>query len=155
MHPLILYFCISYRSDYSRWRWLSADRGPSRGNSYRSWNQKKVVLKTSRTSSRNSRKARIKVRTLLTWLTPAPPVKASPGHNLLFYYTAIYIYLCILCIKFLGIAWNPRCINPRNQCIALEVISTRCSANRAGRSRVISCHSRDIGVVMITFLLSL
>jgi hypothetical protein len=25
-------------------------------------------------------------------------------HNLLFYYTAIYIYLRILCIKFLGIA---------------------------------------------------
>jgi hypothetical protein len=110
MHPLILYFCISYRSDYSRWRRLSADRGPSRGNSYRSRNQKKVVLKTSRTSSGNSLKARTKVRTLLTWLTPAPPVKASPGHNLLFYYTAIYMYLRILCIKFLEIAWNPSCI---------------------------------------------
>jgi hypothetical protein len=34
----------------------------------------------------------------------SPPVKASPGHNLLFYYTAIYIYLRILCIKFLRIA---------------------------------------------------
>jgi hypothetical protein len=37
-------------------------------------------------------------------LTSDPPIKASPGHNLLFYYTAIYTYLRILCIKFLGIA---------------------------------------------------
>jgi hypothetical protein len=70
-----------------------------------------IVLKTLRTSSGDSLKARTKVQTLLTWLTPAPPVKASPGHNLLFYYTAIYIYLRILCIKFLGIAWNPSCIS--------------------------------------------
>jgi hypothetical protein len=28
----------------------------------------------------------------------------------------------------------------------VESISARCSANRTGRSRVISCHSRDIGV---------
>jgi hypothetical protein len=41
------------------------------------------------------------------------------------------------------------------QCNAPESLTDRCSANRAGKSRVISCHSRDIGVVMITFLLSL
>jgi hypothetical protein len=111
MHSLILHSCISCRPDYSRWRWLQADRGPSRGNSYRFWNQNEIVLKTPRTSSGNSLKARTKVWTLLTWLTPAPPIKASPGHNLLFYYTAIYIYLHILCIKFLGIAWNPSCIS--------------------------------------------
>jgi hypothetical protein len=33
-----------------------------------------------------------------------PTSKGNPGHKLLFYYTAIYIYLRILCIKFLGIA---------------------------------------------------
>jgi hypothetical protein len=32
------------------------------------------------------------------------------------------------------------------QCIIPESLSDRCSANRTGRSRVISCHSRDIGV---------
>jgi hypothetical protein len=110
MHSLIIHSCISYRPDYSRWRRLHADRGPSRGNSYRSRNQKEVVLKTLRTSSGNSRKARTKVRTLLTWLTPASPVKASPGHNLLFLLHCNLYLLRILCIKFLGIAWHPSCI---------------------------------------------
>jgi hypothetical protein len=50
------------------------------------------------------RKPRTKVRKMLTFLTSDPPIKVSPGHNLLFYYTAIYIYLRILCIKFLGIS---------------------------------------------------
>jgi hypothetical protein len=27
-----------------------------------------------------------------------------------------------------------------------ESLSNRCSANRTGKSRVISCHSRDIGI---------
>jgi hypothetical protein len=31
MHSLIIHSCISYRPDYSRWRRLHADRGPSRG----------------------------------------------------------------------------------------------------------------------------
>jgi hypothetical protein len=30
-------------------------------------------------------------------------------------------------------------------------MSDRCSANRTGRSRVISCHSRDIGVECLLF----
>jgi hypothetical protein len=37
-------------------------------------------------------------------------------------------------------------MNPRNLCIVPESISSRCSANRTGRSQVIFCHSRDIGV---------
>jgi hypothetical protein len=37
-------------------------------------------------------------------------------------------------------------MNLRNNCIVSESLSNRCSANRTGRSRVISCHSRDIGV---------
>jgi hypothetical protein len=41
------------------------------------------------------------------------------------------------------------------QCNAPESLTDRCSANRAGKSRVISCHSRDLGVVMFTFLLPL
>jgi hypothetical protein len=32
----------------------------------------------------------------------------------------------------------------------IKLISNRCSANRTGRSRVISCHSRDIGIAMFT-----
>jgi hypothetical protein len=47
--------------------------------------------------------------------------------------------------------WNPRCINPRNVCIVPESLSNRRSANRTGRSRVISCHSRDIGVECLFF----
>jgi hypothetical protein len=40
-------------------------------------------------------------------------------------------------------------MNPRNLCIVPEAISNRCSANRTGRSRVISCHSRDIGKCVV------
>jgi hypothetical protein len=42
-------------------------------------------------------------------------------------------------------------MNPRNLCIVPESISNRCSANRTGRSRVISCHSCDIGVECLLF----
>jgi hypothetical protein len=42
-------------------------------------------------------------------------------------------------------------MNPRNLCIVPESLSTRCFANRTGRSRVISCHSRDIGVECLLF----
>jgi hypothetical protein len=37
------------------------------------------------------------------------------------------------------------------QCNASESLSVRCFANRTGRSRVISCHSRDIGVACLHF----
>jgi hypothetical protein len=42
-------------------------------------------------------------------------------------------------------------MNPRNLCIVPESISSRCSTNRTGRSRVISYHSRDIGVACLLF----
>jgi hypothetical protein len=42
-------------------------------------------------------------------------------------------------------------MNPRNLCIVPESLSHGCSANRTGRSRVISCHSRDIGVECLLF----
>jgi hypothetical protein len=42
-------------------------------------------------------------------------------------------------------------MNPSNLCIEPESISNRCSANRTGRSRVIFCHSRDIGVECLRF----
>jgi hypothetical protein len=60
---------------------------------------------------------------------------------------SIYLYLCI----------KSRSCNETQdawileiQCIVPESLSDRCSANRTGRSRVISCHSRDIGIVMLT-----
>jgi hypothetical protein len=42
-------------------------------------------------------------------------------------------------------------MNTRNLCIVPESVSNRCSANRTGRSRVISYHSRDIGVECLLF----
>jgi hypothetical protein len=42
-------------------------------------------------------------------------------------------------------------MNPRNLCIVSESISNRCFANRTGRSRVISCHSRNIEVECLQF----
>jgi hypothetical protein len=42
-------------------------------------------------------------------------------------------------------------MNPKNLCIEPESLSNRCFANRIGRSRVISYHSRDIGVECLLF----
>jgi hypothetical protein len=42
-------------------------------------------------------------------------------------------------------------MSPRNLCIVPEYLSNRCSANGTGKSRVISCHSRDIGVECLLF----
>jgi hypothetical protein len=42
-------------------------------------------------------------------------------------------------------------MKPRNLCNFSKSLSSRCSANRIGRSRVISCHSRDIGVDCLLF----
>jgi hypothetical protein len=42
-------------------------------------------------------------------------------------------------------------MDTRNLCIVLESVSNSCSANRTGRSRVISCHSRDIGIECLLF----
>jgi hypothetical protein len=42
-------------------------------------------------------------------------------------------------------------MNLRKLCIVPESLSHRCSANRIGRSRVIFCHSRDIGVECLLF----
>jgi hypothetical protein len=38
-----------------------------------------------------------------------------------------------------------------NLYIVPESVSNRCSANRTGRSRVIFCHSRDIGIECLLF----
>jgi hypothetical protein len=42
-------------------------------------------------------------------------------------------------------------MNPSNPCIEPESLSNRCFANRTGRSRVISYHSRDIGVEYLLY----
>jgi hypothetical protein len=42
-------------------------------------------------------------------------------------------------------------MNPRNLCIVPESLLHRCSINRTGRSRVIFCHWRDIGVECLLF----
>jgi hypothetical protein len=61
---------------------------------------------------------------------------------------SIYLYLCIKsrnCNETLD-AWILEI-----QCNAPESLSDRCSANGAGKSRVISCHSRDIGIACLPF----
>jgi hypothetical protein len=42
-------------------------------------------------------------------------------------------------------------MDARTLCIEPESLSDRCFANRTGRSRVIYCHSRDIGVEYLLF----
>jgi hypothetical protein len=45
-------------------------------------------------------------KNLLTFLTPALPVKASPGHKPTNLHCNLHLYI-YLCIKFLGIVWKP------------------------------------------------
>jgi hypothetical protein len=45
--------------------------------------------------TKKCRKPRTKVRKILTLLTSAPPVKASPGHKPYFIYSAIYVIISI------------------------------------------------------------
>jgi hypothetical protein len=42
-------------------------------------------------------------------------------------------------------------MKPRKLCNVSESLSSRCFANRTGRSRVISCHLRNIGVDCLLF----
>jgi hypothetical protein len=61
---------------------------------------------------------------------------------------SIYLYLCVKsrsCTETLD-AWILGI-----QCDAPESLSDRCYANKADRSRVISYHSRDIGVACLHF----
>jgi hypothetical protein len=46
---------------------------------------------------------------------------------------------------------KPCCIKPRNLYNVFESLLNRCFANRTDRSRVISYHSRDIGVDSLLF----
>jgi hypothetical protein len=85
---------------------------------------------------------------------PSPTSKGKPRYITqylkLLHYAILYLYI-ISCIKsrsrnetldawILGI-----------QCIVPESLSDRCSTNRTDRSRVISCHSRDIEVACLLF----
>jgi hypothetical protein len=82
--------------------------------------------------------------------TPTPEGKPRTYPTTLFTLQSISIYI-VSCIRsrnwdetldawILGI-----------QCNAPESLSVRCFANRTGRSRVISCHSRDIGVACLHY----
>jgi hypothetical protein len=64
---------------------------------------------------------------------------------------SIYLYLCIKSRSWSETldAWILRI-----QCNAPESLSDRCSANRTGKSRVISCHSRDIGVACLCCIMT-
>jgi hypothetical protein len=55
----------------------------------------------------------------------------------------LFLFMCAF--KFIGVDWNPNCMilgtyvmNTRTRS------SSRCSANRFGKSRVVSCHSREL-----------
>jgi hypothetical protein len=64
---------------------------------------------------------------------------------------SIYLYLCIKsrsCNETLD-TWILG-----TQCIVPESLSDRCSANRTGRSRVISCHSHDIEIEWLLFAIT-
>jgi hypothetical protein len=85
---------------------------------------------------------------------PSPTSKGKPRcitqYFKLLHYAILYLYI-ISCIK--SRSWN-EILDARKlgiQCIVPESLSDRCSANRTGRSRVISCHSCDIGVACLLF----
>jgi hypothetical protein len=71
--------------------------------------------------------------------------------NPIFQFTTI-LYLYILsCIKFRSWNGNLDAWILGTYVLCLSSYPNRCSANRTGRSRVISCHSRDIRVECLPF----
>jgi hypothetical protein len=72
--------------------------------------------------------------------------RQAPMHTPVIQLSTISLIYYISCIT--SRSWNGTLVAYilGIQCIVPESISARCSANRTGRSRVISYHSRDIGV---------
>ena len=71
-------------------------------------------------------------------------------HILLFLNYDTYIYASITCALGLEIVWNPRCMIPRfpwSYTSMYRTIEMLCLIE-LGRSRVISGHSRDIGLLV-------
>jgi hypothetical protein len=85
-----------------------------------------------------------------TALTPTPEGKPRTYPTILFTLQSISIYI-IPCIKSRNWSETLDAWILGIHCNAPEFLSDRCSANRTGRSRVISCHSRDIGVACLYF----
>ena len=75
--------------------------------------------------------------------------KASPGAFKSYYFRLfIHVYMCcnnlfVYAFKFSGIVCNLRCMFLGSNAMFTQFISTRCLANRIGKSRVVSCYSRD------------
>ena len=75
--------------------------------------------------------------------------KASPGVFKSYYFCLfIHAYMCcnnlFLCaFKFSGFVYNHRCMFLGSNAMFTQFISTRCLADRTGKSRVVSCYSRD------------
>jgi hypothetical protein len=77
--------------------------------------------------------------------------RQAPMHNPVFQFIKILLINYVSCIT--SRSWNEilDALNLRNHCIVPESFLHRRSANRTGRSRVISYHSRDIGVNCLLF----
>jgi hypothetical protein len=87
------------------------------------------------------------------WLTDFRPTSKGKPRTYpitLFTLQSMLIYI-ISCIKSRSWSETLDAWILRIQCNASESLSVRCFANRTGRSRVISCHSRDIGVACLHF----
>jgi len=75
--------------------------------------------------------------------------KASLGAFKSYYFRLfIHVYMCcnnlfICTFKFSGIVCNLRCMFLGSDVMFTRFTSTRCMANRTGKSRVVSCYSRD------------
>ena len=77
-------------------------------------------------------------------LTPGKPRSIIYYFNL---WNVIYVFIC-LCIKFLGVGWNPSCMIPRflwSEYYYVYVVILAMLKLGFGRSRVMPCYSRDIG----------
>jgi hypothetical protein len=115
-------YCISYRINDTRRRGL------------------RIGLRTRPKPSRRSRASRRR--------TSKGKPRTYP--TILFTLQTISIYI-ISCIKSRNCGETLDASILGIQCNASESLSDRCFANRTGRSRVISCHSRDIGFACLHF----
>jgi hypothetical protein len=135
----LLIYCISYRINNTRRRRLRTDLRTRPRLSRRSSASRRRTNWSSEPEFGN------------LWLSCPYPYsrRQAPDISHYFNYTAIYTIYFISCIKSRNCGETLDAWILGIQCNTPESLSDRCFANRTGKSRVISCHSRDIGVACL------
>jgi hypothetical protein len=88
----------------------------------------------------------------MTFLTSVPPVKASPGHiPLIYLHCNLRLFIYTYALRLGVVMKTLDALILGTNVLNLSPYRLDALLNRADKSRVISCHSRDIGVACLHF----